>query len=371
MRGQGESLSYYNRAMRDAVGKLEAAFAEWLGAAGAVATGFGRGALWLAVQAALEGKRGAEVLVPEFVCGQVPEAVRRAGGSAAFFPVQGDLTVREMDLEAGITAETAAVILVHYYGRVLAGVERLAEICRERGVVVIEDCALALGARANGRLAGRFGDFATFSFTKSDWCYGGGLVATASRARAERLRALRDEGCHPAARLAFFYGLLRRADVAANHPGASRSAGGAGRWLEEGLRLLEPSLAGNFFDAGRMDARMPGFAARRALRILRDLEAAIARRRSMIPRLYAALRARIPGAAEGLRPFAGRESIEAGDNGSFLLLCAEDGDAAGWVERADAAGCTLRVSWPAYEHAPARNTRLDGLRDHLLLVENP
>ncbi len=358
--------------MRDAVGKLEAAFAHWLGVPGAVATGFGRGALWLAVKVALEGKRGAQVLAPEFVCAQVPEAVRRAGGVPVFFPVQRDLTVREMDLEAGITAETAAVILVHYYGRVLAGTGRLTALCRRRGVVVIEDCAQALGAQANGLLAGRFGDFATFSFTKSDWCYGGGMVVTSNREWAGRLRAIREELCGGAARLALCYGWLRRADVAANHPGLSRSAGGAGRWLEEGLALLEPSLAGNFFDAGRFDARMPEFAARRALRILRDLEAAIARRRSMIPRLYAALRSQIPVAAEGLTLLPGRTTLDPGDNGSFLLLCADDGDAAGWVERADAAGCTLRLSWPAYQQDDgAHRGEACWLGRHLLIVELP
>jgi dTDP-4-amino-4,6-dideoxygalactose transaminase len=338
-----------------------------------VATGYGRGALWLAVQVALEGKRGAQVLVPDFVCAQVPEAVRKAGGIAAFFPVQSDLTVREEDLEAAITPQTAAVILVHYYGRVLPGVERLAAVCRERGVVVIEDCALALGARAKGVPAGRFGDVAVFSFTKSDWCYGGGLVATSKGEWGRRLRALRDEGCHPAARLAFFYGLLRRADVAANHPGASRSAGGAGRWLEEGLAWLEPSLEGNFLDAGRFDARMPEFAARRALHILREVEATMARRRVKIPRLYAALRAQIPGAAEGLTLLPGCESLEAGDSGSFLLLCADDGDAAGWAERADAAGCTLRLSWPAYQRdgAAPRGEAAAWLGRHLLIIENP
>jgi dTDP-4-amino-4,6-dideoxygalactose transaminase len=265
------------------------------------------------------------------------------------------------------------VILVHYYGRVLPGAERLAAVCRERGVVVIEDCALALGARVDGTPAGRSGDVAVFSFTKSDWCYGGGMVATPNGEWGQRLRAMRDEGCHPAARLAFFYGLLRRADVAANHPGLSRSAGGAGRWLEEGLAWLEPSLAGNFFDAGRFDARMPEFAARRALHILRDIDAASARRRAMLPRLYAALRAQIRGAAERLKLFPGRESLEAGDSGSFLLLCAGDGDAAGWAERADAAGCTLRLSWPAYQHDDAahRGEAAAWLGRHLLIVENP
>jgi dTDP-4-amino-4,6-dideoxygalactose transaminase len=286
--------------------------------------------------------------------------------------VQRDLTVREEDLEAAITAQTAAVILVHYYGRVMRGVKRLAAACRERGVVVIEDCALALGARAERQLAGRFGDLAAFSFTKSDWCYGGGMVATSNGEWAERLRALRAERCHHAARLAYFYGLLRRADVAANHPGAGRSAGGAGRWLEEGLAWLEPSLAGNFFDAGRFDARMAEFAARRALRILRDLEATNARRRSTLARLPADLLSRIPGASDGLVPLRDRSILDDGDTGAFLLLEAKDGRADEWVERADEGGCTLRRSWPAYQSwCGVHSANVSWLRKHMVIGENP
>jgi len=366
-----EGLSDYNHGVAKGVVRLEAAFAEWLGVPAAVATGFGRGALWLAVQAALEGKRGAQVLVPEFVCAQVTEAVRRAGGTPVLLPVQRDLTVRTEDVVAAITPHTAAAILVHYFGRVLPEAEQMAAECRSRGVVVIEDCALALGASTKRMRAGRFGDVAAFSFTKSDWCYGGGMLA-AGREWSERLRALREERCEPAARLACFYGLLSRADFAANHPGASRSAGYAGRWLEEGLARLEPSLGGNFFDAGRYDSLMPEFAARRALEILRDLEAAMARRRSTLAGLWATLRERIFGAGEGLRVLSGREGREAGDTGSFLMLEAVDGHADEWVRHADAAGCTLRRSWPAYQGVGgARSASVNWLRDHLVIAENP
>lgn len=358
--------------MAGAVERLEAAFAEWLGVPAAVATGFGRGALWLAVQVALEGKRGAQVLVPELVCAQVTQAVRRAGGTPVLLPVQRDLTVREEDVAAAITPHTAAAVLVHYYGRALAGVERLAALCGERGVTVIEDCALALGARASGRRAGSFGDMAAFSFTKSDWCYGGGMLATQKREWAGRLRALREEQCGPARRLALFYGWLSRADSAANHPGASRSAGQLGRWLEGGLARLEPSLGGNFFDAGRYDALMPEFAARRAGRILGDLEGSSARRRSTLPRLWATLRERIPGAGEGLRLLPGRAGVDEGDTGAYLLLEAREGGAEEWVARADAAGCTLRRSWPAYQsaEAAARGSHLNWLREQLVIAEN-
>src|SRR3970282_706907 len=118
------------------------------------------------------------------------------------------------------TPSTRAAVAVHYFGRLLPSIESLAEICRERRVPLIEDCALAFGAPG----AAAHGDIALFSFTKSDWCYGGGLLATRSPELMARARVLRDSSFHAAPRLAFGYGLLRRADFAANRPARSRAA---------------------------------------------------------------------------------------------------------------------------------------------------
>jgi dTDP-4-amino-4,6-dideoxygalactose transaminase len=42
--------------------------------------------------------------------------------------------------------------------------EPIAELARSRGVALIEDCALAVGARSGGRHVGLWGDFGCFSF---------------------------------------------------------------------------------------------------------------------------------------------------------------------------------------------------------------
>lgn len=358
--------------VRSAVERLEQQFAVWLGVQGAIATGYGRGALWLALQLVIGGKPGAEVLVPDFICAQVPEAVRRAGGRPVPFPVQRDLTVRPQDVEAAITRGTRAVILAHYYGRALPHIRILAEVCRRRSIVVIEECALALGTRAQGQLAGRFGDLAVFSFTKSDWCYGGGMLATPVRDWVERLRSLREEKCRPAARLAFCYGLLRRLDSAANRPAWSRLAGCAGRWLEKGLSAVEPSLAGNFFDAGRFDATMPPFAARRAQRILARLDATIARRRASLPALVERFRKEVAFEDDTFRPFRDSSNAEADDTAAFLLLEAPAGKSSQCAARADAAGFTWRLPWPAYQQlsASSGSEHIAWLKDHLLIIEN-
>src|SRR5262249_50385758 len=65
-------------------------------------------------------------------------------------------------------------------------------IARARNLVVIEDCAHALGATFDGRPVGTFGDAGFFSFQtlKPLNCYGGGLALVRDAAGAARVRAL-------------------------------------------------------------------------------------------------------------------------------------------------------------------------------------
>ncbi len=351
--------------MAGAVERLERGFAEWLGVQGAVATGYGRSALGLAVELLLRDRRGAEVLVPEFVCAQVPEAVRRAGGTPVFFPVERDLTVCPERLDAAITGNTLAVVLVHYYGRALPGIEKLAELCRRHSVPVIEDCALALGARSGSRLAGRFGDLAVFSFTKSDWCFGGGILATPIRDWVPRLRELRVAKLRPAPRLARCYGWLRRVDWAANRPSRSHAAEAGGRWLQRVLSLVEPRLRdADFYEAGRFDAVMPDFAARRALRIVESLEAELRSRQAIQKRIAHSL----TGNGE-LLPL--RTSPDAGDTGAFLLLQTNSPNAVAIRKRLAAGGVTARLAWPAYQGSAAASENLHWLAERLLIFEVP
>lgn len=229
--------------MTSAVEQLELEFAARYSFAGGVAAGFGRAALRLALDAV--DVRGGDVLLPDFVCAQVPEAVRCAGGTPIFFPVGKDLCVAPEGFRAAFTTSTRAAVAVHYFGRPLPSIESLTEICREHRVPFIEDCALVLGAPG----AAAHGDIALFSFTKSDWCYGGGMLAARSPELKARARALRDSSFHAAPRSALGYGLLRRADFVANRPARSHAAEFAGRTAETlfGLR------ARGFYDSGRYD----------------------------------------------------------------------------------------------------------------------
>ena len=95
-----------------------------------------------------------------------------------------DLVTAQMS-SSGLSAallqhpDIRAVIVTHLYG-LMADIKSISTITQEKKIVLIEDCAQAIGATRDGREAGSWGDASTFSFypTKNLGCLGdGGAVA--------------------------------------------------------------------------------------------------------------------------------------------------------------------------------------------------
>jgi len=98
-----------------------------------------------------------------------------------------------------------AVLPVHTFGQ-MVDMDRLNAICGRWSLPVVEDAACALGATFNGRQAGGCGTLGCFSFhpRKSITTGEGGIVATDDDALADRVRALRNHGIDPTARVQDF-----------------------------------------------------------------------------------------------------------------------------------------------------------------------
>ena len=95
-----------------------------------------------------------------------------------------------------MTGKTRAIIPVHLFGQ-MAAMERIEDLARQRGLLLIEDAAQAQGARRHGKAAGTFGIAAGTSFYpgKNLGAYGdAGAVTTDSDEIASRIRALRNYG---------------------------------------------------------------------------------------------------------------------------------------------------------------------------------
>jgi len=175
---------------------LESEIAAFVGAPHAVGVNSGTDALHFPLRAAGIGS-GDDVVMPSFTFVATAEAVTYTGARPVFADIDAQTFCLEpRSLEKSLTPRTRAVIVVHLYGQ-CAAMEEIAALCRERKLVLIEDCAQALGADYGGRRAGSWGDFGCFSFypTKNLAAAGDAGMITARDARhAERLRMLRHHG---------------------------------------------------------------------------------------------------------------------------------------------------------------------------------
>lgn len=173
---------------------FEAAFAASLGARHAVAVSSCTAALHLAYLAAGVGP-GDEVIVPSYTFAATASAVLYCGGAPVFADIIGpeDLSIDPAEVERAITPRTKAVAAVHFAGYP-APVDRLAELCRERGLALIEDAAHSPSATLNGRKLGTFGLAGAFSlFSNKVLAVGeGGLLVTDDDAVATLARGLRN-----------------------------------------------------------------------------------------------------------------------------------------------------------------------------------
>ena len=65
-----------------------------------------------------------------------------------------------------ITDKTKAILVVHLYGD-CCNMNRLSEICKNKGIHLIEDCAQSHGSKYDRKMLGSFGDISCFSFYPS------------------------------------------------------------------------------------------------------------------------------------------------------------------------------------------------------------
>jgi dTDP-4-amino-4,6-dideoxygalactose transaminase len=142
---------------------FEDEFAAYVGRKHAIALANGTVALELALQAFGIGP-GDEVVTTcwSFIASASCAIARGA------VPVLADVDPASRNITAAtiarvLTPRTKAVVCVHLVGWP-CDMDPIMELARERGLIVIEDCAQAHGARYKGRPVGSFGHAASFSF---------------------------------------------------------------------------------------------------------------------------------------------------------------------------------------------------------------
>jgi dTDP-4-amino-4,6-dideoxygalactose transaminase len=178
------------------VALFEREFSAYIGVAHGVGVASGTDAITIALRSCDIGS-GHEVITVSHTAVATIAAIESCGAEPVLVDIEPEyFTMDPEKLLAAIGPRTRAIIPVHLYGQP-ADLEPILTIARDRGLIVIEDCAQSHGAIYHGARTGSFGDMACFSFypTKNLGAIGdGGMVVTSDRHLADKARQLREYG---------------------------------------------------------------------------------------------------------------------------------------------------------------------------------
>lgn len=185
------------------VARLEEALADYAGAKHCISCANGTDALLLALMAWGVGA-GDAVFVPDFTFFSTAEVVPWVGAEPVFVDIDGDtfnmspqaLEKAVADVKAEGRLKPRAVIAVDLFGQ-CAEYEKIREITKKYGLLLLEDAAQGFGGRIGEKKACSFGDISTTSFfpAKPLGCYGdGGAVFTDNDEWADLIRSYKVHG---------------------------------------------------------------------------------------------------------------------------------------------------------------------------------
>jgi dTDP-4-amino-4,6-dideoxygalactose transaminase len=178
------------------VKEFEEKFAELYGVKNVVSCANGTDSLYIIMKMLGIGA-GDEVITVANSWISSSETITQTGAKPVFVDVDPVFySINESKLEEAITARTKAVIAVHLQGQMCA-IDVISDICKRKGIFLIEDCAQSHLSELNGIRAGLWGIAASFSFYpgKNLGAYGdAGCMITNDDELASRLRMYANHG---------------------------------------------------------------------------------------------------------------------------------------------------------------------------------
>ena len=167
----------------------ESIFADYIKAKHAIAVGSGRMGMWLILNS-LGLRKGDEVIIPAYTLKDLIGRIDSLGLVAVPADIDPDtFNISPKSILRRITGRSKVILATHIFGAPCQ-IDSILEIAKENGIVVIEDCAHAVGSEFKGRKVGGFGEASFFSFEtiKPINTYGGGMVVTNNEDLAIKIR---------------------------------------------------------------------------------------------------------------------------------------------------------------------------------------
>lgn len=171
--------------------EFEKEFRKLTGAENAVAVNSASAAIHLAVISSGISE-GDEVITPSLTFVATNHPIIMQGAKPVFCDVEYDTLCADInDIQKKITKRTRAIIVVHYGGHPV-DLDPVVELCREKKIVLIEDCAHATGSYYKSRHVGSHGAYGCFSFAaiKNLTTGDGGMLVGSSKKSIEHARTL-------------------------------------------------------------------------------------------------------------------------------------------------------------------------------------
>jgi perosamine synthetase len=171
---------------------LEKAFASYFGSSYyALSLNSGRSALYLILQ--MLNLKKMEVALQGLTCVVVPNAVLWADAKPLYIDIDKSYNMDPSDLSKKITKNTRAIIVQHTFG-IPADMDAITKIGRQKGILVIEDCAHSLGALYKNKKVGTLGDISFFSFGRDKIISSvfGGMILCKDKKTYQVLKKMRD-----------------------------------------------------------------------------------------------------------------------------------------------------------------------------------
>ena len=162
----------------------------------ALAVSNGTSALHLALLS-LGISEGDEVIVPDITFAAVINSVIHSKAKPVICEIEKEsLCICINSLKKIITKKTKAIIAVHLYGYPI-DLKEIWSYCKKNNIIIIEDCAEALGSKYYNKPVGtKFCNASTFSFfgNKTITTGEGGMVLFKNKKTYEKAMLLRDHG---------------------------------------------------------------------------------------------------------------------------------------------------------------------------------
>jgi CDP-6-deoxy-D-xylo-4-hexulose-3-dehydrase len=146
------------------VKEFEQIWSDWLGVKYSVMVNSGASANYISIAIVKELVGTGEVIVPPIGWVSDISSVAQLGMTPIFVDVDmKNFCITTENIKNAITPNTKAIVMVHALG--FNGItDELVQLCKEKNIILIEDCCEAHGATFRDKKVGSIGDISLFSF---------------------------------------------------------------------------------------------------------------------------------------------------------------------------------------------------------------